>query len=466
MKKINLLLLSLFVFLSPHFLSAQETKQVTINGTIDPPVEETVVILNKDFQKLASAKVKEGSFTLSFKLEEASPIVFSHGEEIGNLFLEPGDEVELYLNPQEFDETLKLSGPGSEESNYLLSKYLLEEKHELGFADLNSKPLDDFLKTAKEINQIKQDHFGAYIKSHSNLNSDFLENEKFSLGLELLSQKLTYPLRHKFLLKKEVEHLPSDYYSFVDAIDLNDEKRYKINQDYANFISSYISVISTEEGEDLAYLDGVFNHTKAKISSPYIQESLLYLSLVEYLKYFDVAGTEKYVEDFKEIAKNEKYVKEINKLYQEALALAKGKPAPSFTYLDTEGKEVSLESFRGKYVYIDVWATWCGPCLAEMPALKEIEEAYHENEEIVFLGVSIDQQAAKDKWLKMIADKGIGGVQLLADKDWKSSIVKDYLIEGIPKYVLVDKEGNILDREAPRPSNPELKEILEDLVGQ
>lgn len=466
MKKLTFLLLSLFLFIHPPFLSAQDSKEVIINGKIDNPVGKSVAILDKNYKKIAEAQIKEGNFSLSFNLEKPSHLVFSHGEEVGNIFLEPGDEVGLYLNPEQFDETLKLSGPGSEESNYLLSRYLLAEKHDLSFALLNSKPVAAFLKAAKEINQVKQEHLDQYLRSHTNLNTDFVENEKFSLELELLSQKLTYPLRHKFLLKKEVENLPSDYYSFMEDIDLNDEKRYKSNQAYANFVRNYISVLSAKAGKDLAYLEGVLGHIEAKINSPFIKESLLHLSLMEYLQFHDVAGTEKYVEEFKAMASNEKYKEELSILYKKALMLAKGKPAPDFTYVNTEGKEVSLESFKGKYVYIDVWATWCGPCLAEMPALKEIEKEYHDNKEIVFLGVSIDQQSAKEKWLKMIADKEIGGVQLLADKDWRSSIVKDYLIEGIPKYVLVDKEGNILNKEAPRPSNPELKEILEGLLEE
>ncbi len=145
------------------------------------------------------------------------------------------------------------------------------------------------------------------------------------------------------------------------------------------------------------------------------------------------------------------------------IGLNKGDPSPKFNYPDQNGKNVSLDDLKGKYVYVDVWATWCGPCKREIPFLKEMDEEYH-GKNIAFVSLSIDKMEHKDKWLKMIKDEDLKGIQILADKDWNSEFVTAYNIKGIPRFILIDKEGNILDSNAPRPSDPYLKEVLSGLA--
>ncbi|MDN3644141.1 TlpA disulfide reductase family protein [Lutimonas halocynthiae] len=140
-----------------------------------------------------------------------------------------------------------------------------------------------------------------------------------------------------------------------------------------------------------------------------------------------------------------------------------GDPSPKFNYPDQNGNNVSLDDLKGKYVYVDVWATWCGPCKKEIPFLKEMDEAY-KGKNIAFVSLSIDKMEHKDKWLKMIKDEDLGGIQILADQDWNSEFVTAYNIKGIPRFILIDKEGNIVNSNAPRPSDPNLKEVLSTLA--
>jgi thiol-disulfide isomerase/thioredoxin len=133
-----------------------------------------------------------------------------------------------------------------------------------------------------------------------------------------------------------------------------------------------------------------------------------------------------------------------------------GEPAIDFTYHDKDGNELSLSTFNGSLVYVDVWATWCGPCKTEIPALKQLEIDYHNNN-ITFLSVSVDTD--KEAWLKMLDNKQLGGVQLWAD-GW-SKITKDYAIFGIPRFMLFDVEGNVISTNAPRPSSDDIRELLD-----
>ena len=155
-------------------------------------------------------------------------------------------------------------------------------------------------------------------------------------------------------------------------------------------------------------------------------------------------------------------VSNYNKEHKALASIKKGAPSPTFNYPDNNGNSVSLEDLKGKYVYIDVWATWCGPCKVEIPYLKEIDDEF-KGKDIAFVSLSIDKMEHKEKWLKMIQEEKLQGIQVLADKDWNSDFVTAFNIKGIPRFILLDKNGNIVDANAPRPSDPNLKGLLNSL---
>ncbi len=176
-------------------------------------------------------------------------------------------------------------------------------------------------------------------------------------------------------------------------------------------------------------------------------------------------GLEKEVVDMETKANKELIdflVSNYNKEHMALASIKKGAPSPTFNYPDNNGNSVSLEDLKGKYVYIDVWATWCGPCKVEIPYLKEIDNEF-KGKDIAFVSLSIDKMEHKEKWLKMIQDEKLQGIQVLADKDWNSDFVTAFNIKGIPRFILLDKDGNIVDANAPRPSDPNLKGLLNSL---
>lgn len=151
-----------------------------------------------------------------------------------------------------------------------------------------------------------------------------------------------------------------------------------------------------------------------------------------------------------------------DKLYL-AKNLAKGMASPKFVdYENIKGGTTSLDDLKGKYVYFDVWATWCNPCKKEIPFLQKMEEKYH-GKNIEFVSISVDQMKDHEAWKKMIADKKLSGTQLFSDKNWKSKFVTDYVINGIPRFILIDPLGNIVNSNAPRPSDPKLIELFNSL---
>ncbi len=122
-----------------------------------------------------------------------------------------------------------------------------------------------------------------------------------------------------------------------------------------------------------------------------------------------------------------------------------GRYAMDFTQNDTLGKPVSLSSFKGKYVLIDFWASWCGPCRAENPNVVNAFQKYKDKGFHV-LGVSLDQPNAKDKWIKAIHDDQLTWTHVSDLQYWKNAVALLYGIQAIPQNFLLDPEGKIIGK--------------------
>jgi peroxiredoxin len=121
-----------------------------------------------------------------------------------------------------------------------------------------------------------------------------------------------------------------------------------------------------------------------------------------------------------------------------------GNMAPDFTMNDTEGKPVSLSQYKGQYVLVDFWASWCGPCRGENPNVVAAYKKY-KNKNFTVLGVSLDEDI--DAWVKAIQKDELTWKHISDLKGWQSAVVPVYGIEGIPYNVLLDPEGKILATE-------------------
>ena len=136
-----------------------------------------------------------------------------------------------------------------------------------------------------------------------------------------------------------------------------------------------------------------------------------------------------------------------------------GQPFPENVILkDAKGNVVDFSTFRGKYVYIDLWASWCVPCLKEVPVLQKLEKEL-KNDKVVFLSISID--AKEDAWKKKMQEKNMHGNQL-----WnpENTLGQTLNVKGIPFFAIYDPEGKLYMHGAPRPSQgPGLVKLLEGL---
>lgn len=146
--------------------------------------------------------------------------------------------------------------------------------------------------------------------------------------------------------------------------------------------------------------------------------------------------------------------------FNEKLALIKS--IHDLSSIDASGNSIDFRRFNGQYLLIDFWASWCKPCIGDIPYLKETIKEY-KSDSIQFISVSLDTDIKK--WKKAITDNNLNWLQV-SDLKGFHGLVPTYckVVLGVPQYILVDKNGVIINSDAPRPNGPELKRILNNLL--
>ena len=125
--------------------------------------------------------------------------------------------------------------------------------------------------------------------------------------------------------------------------------------------------------------------------------------------------------------------------------LSLGNIAPNFTLKDLNGEKRSLSDFKGKYILIDFWASWCAPCRKEFPKLRELNEKF-KSKDFQIIGISLDGKSDENKWRETIKSENLNWIQLSDLKHWDSDMVKLYSVYSIPANVLIDNTGKIIAR--------------------
>ena len=430
---------------------------VRLSGEITNPNSDKITIRGNGYIKVIDVNTN-GTFDDTLVIKEGN-FTFYDTKESTAMYLAPGYRLDISLDGKEFDETLKYSGIGEKPNNFNASYFLFNEKNAIDS------------ETYKKMEN--QEYFDYELKTHASLmkllNESEIENEKF---LESQANKFRFQMLNNLITK-----LGEDYFagktkgiitqyldSEIDKIDFKDSVLFASNNDYRYFLSSYF-VAGLTSG-DLKTLE-LYNEELLEM-----QKKSIVTTLKRGISFYNMDKLDLYYQTYVKLAANDKGINRIKEKYDRIKTLKKGSPSPSFNYPDSSGKNISLESLKGKLVYVDVWATWCGPCKAQIPFLKQLEEKYRE-EDIAFVSLSIDQLKNISKWKNMIVDKELEGIQIIADKAWRSKFVTDYVIEGIPRFILIDKDGNLMDPMAPRPAiyvegemqlNEEIQKIFDENI--
>ena len=380
--------------------------EIHISGQIINPVSDIIEFESTD--SIFTAKLtKDGNFTFSFHSDSSLYLTLSHGE-YTSMYVMPGDIIELSINTEEFDETVNYKG--IEASNFLAKKQIIQEK-------FNFYSKDFYLGSTEEYDLSLSEYKSSIFHNVNSISDSVFIKQQFNEIDNIIAYWRNR--KEKFMISNEAE-----IREFLFEKNLLNEKYNCWNIEDTMDIDSFNKIISQYDMSIKLFIKKLIND----------DESIS--------KQLEILTDE--IE-----SKRERKLSIINKPQNGELYI-------DFTYENTTGEDISLSSFKGSLVYVDVWATWCGPCKAEIPYLKSLEQDYHE-QNIVFLSVSVDTN--KDEWLKMVKDEELGGIQLWAD-GW-SKITKDYAIFGIPRFMLFSEDGKVISNDAPRPSNEATRELFD-----
>lgn len=455
MKRLSLFVLVLFVISCKQ---EEKPDYSVINGTVENNTAETALVRGNDFE--ASIPISEnGAFSDTLHLKKDGFYQLFVGRESTEVYLEKGKSLSVNLNSDEFDESLKYTGDLANVNNFLASKYLWGEQ-KMDSKEVFSLDENKFKQRLAQNQKSIDSLYAANKIDNENFKQKFDEQEKYGNALMIEN----YKDAHRYYTGDETYRVSDNFYDEIKDINFKDTLAYRNSVAYQNLLDAHFSRLINEEtfesgdnSQTIMYLKMVNEalpngYTKDKMMSSYLQFGLK-----------PDGNLDEAYNIYKNSNPNPESLAKLTERYNKLKSITEGNPSPTFNYENHKGGTTDLAALKGKYVYVDVWATWCGPCLREIPSLKEVEKDYH-NKNVQFVSISIDEPKDYDKWKAMVSEKELSGIQLMADNNWKSKFVEDYAIMGIPRFILIDPQGNIVSADAPRPSDPDLRKTLDGLM--
>lgn len=317
---------------------------------------------------------------------------------------------------------------------------------------------NEYLKLMDSIYDLKINFID---KNFKHLNKEFVFVEKNTFKYQKLSNLALYEQTRRMLTGDKDFKVSDNYYTnLFNRVDLTDERLAEI-PDYINFVDSYFWRITKKQLEENDSIDFYLTYTE-NIAKATNNKEILQALAYNVGKY--KLGRTKELDQvyfiIKGLITDTAYINQIEPKYKAFKKIEKGAVSPPFRFNDINGNLVELENLKGQIVFIDIWSTTCLPCMAEIPYFKVLQDEFKDRK-IKFVSINVIDSI--ETWRKTVKEKQLDGI-LLHSSDNNDSFFKDYLVRGIPRFILLDKDGKIIDSNAKKPSDTKLKEQLYSLL--
>jgi len=402
--------------------------------------------------------VKDGAFSFDADLpvETTDVGIIVEGRNDLGAHLTKGKTIEMTITEKDGRLVATYKGDGSDISPVVAR--MKEAYNIMRYFSLD--PSDK--KTAKDYMQLLDNEYAAVkpllkkIKNKQQRNYYSLLND--AQHKEQKCRILSNDLYEKKLNPKE----DAEYKALLGDVDINDE----ISRISGLSLTKLLSMMNGSvdfKGDMGPYCTELMQLTEKHVTNPALRRQVVNTVGYNYFTFGDDSGDyHAFFENYKRFAGSENA--DIPKKYESKIAAwdktHSGVPAPDITLNDKEGNTIQLSDLKGKFTYIDVWATWCGPCKKEIPFMEKTVERFKGNDKVQFISISVDEDVKA--WKAMIEKDQPQWPQYNVNGETAKKFMADWGITGIPRFIMIDKNGNIFAADASRPSEENTAQTIEE----
>ena len=453
---------SLFVLLSLAACWGCTPRQAVLEGHIENYQGEVVRICTEGnaFKRDTLSVDSLGNFEFMPDRQEGMIYEISVKDHMPwvSVYLAEGDcsEVRLTLTADKQVETT-FSGDRVAENEYLRAYSATESSRKWYEPGMNALPFKDYRAVVDGMDDDLQKML-LQIKD-SELRAQFAVKQH----LMLQTQLAYYVWRQDGNDKEDVEDM--DYANFITTIDVNNPM--ECNDDILGVVISRKMKLDGYDGTG-DYLPLYLETLDKLVTNPEVKNAHATGMLLQQFQYFSGNPLSASVERYNAICTNDSLKAVVNAEYAEYDRvygnLMPGKPAPDFEMMDVNGKKCRLSDLKGKYVFVDFWATWCAPCREEIPHMAKLQEHFANDSRIALVSISVD--ANVKTWKNFLAKDKPTWEQYVVDAKNNAILDKEYRIFGIPHFMLLDPEGCFVQYSFTRPSFSGCAEEIEQIINR
>lgn len=451
----------------------------------DPALQKNSMLSVKgDFEQMKFDEKGVWTYNNTDKIKEPTEMgMFIGGGHMADVFLEPGKTICMDISLKNGKLQTKFKGDNAAESRFLMEDMSLTPER---YAPRTLDPEDLEEMSEKELNEYKErierekrdtisfdeayrrleQHYAATMKAAKAVKDADRRNQfvhRAEVHYLAAQLDLTETRAHAWKMDLKKDEL---YKQLLSRIDPNDvfgvDQLYRLPQ---RLLESKLTTNKRDVDQTAYALDYISNVDKTFTNETIRHRLLSDLGMQVFNSSYSgqVFEMDKFWQAFKK-ASPKQTLDYFQPIYDSRIATKAGAKCPDASFSDLQGNKHKLSDYFGKYLFIDIWATWCIPCCAEIPYIEKHVAHYKDNPKIQFISISIDHN--HNAWVKKLENDKPEWPQFICDKEEYQQISKQWGVTGIPRFIIINPDGTINQSEAFRPSAADFRERIDKIIGK